>query len=199
MVVGLGYGNRRQTRRSRIENEEEAVRLRLPAGTLGGRATCQPEAGSPEKHRSWRMPVEGFRVHVATDDPLLEVQAGGRRVVGQWYSFILMRNLDQRMGGTVRWMLSSRCSAAIKRAELTAFFCLHRRKFGPTPAHVKWSDHCWAVERSDETHWSESERCRFVVFLIWEAVQSLHQEGMPFEVEHAKTSLQEGEAGILAL
>ena len=47
-----------------------------------------------EKHKSWSMPAEGFKGHVATDGSLL---ASGEHVVEQWYSWTTME----------RWSLCS--------------------------------------------------------------------------------------------
>ena len=77
------------------------------------------------KHRSWSMPVEGFRA----DGSLL---VSG---LGQWCSWIMMRRWGHCMG---RGALDAEFEAqrTIKRAGLKAFFCLLRRTVGPTAAHV---------------------------------------------------------------
>ena len=47
-----------------------------------------------EKHKSWGMPAEEFKGHVATDGSL----ASGEQVVGQWCSWIMMKNWDPCTG-----------------------------------------------------------------------------------------------------
>ena len=59
-----------------------------------------------EKHKSWRMPSEGFKDHVATD-----MLGSGEHVVGLWCSWITMKNWDPCMECTAQWRQTSRSSA----------------------------------------------------------------------------------------
>ena len=72
-----------------------------------------------EKHRSWCMPVEGFKGHVATDG-----SSSGK--TGKWAACgwaVVQLDYEEMgpcMGCMAQWRQNSR-SSAIKRAELTAF------------------------------------------------------------------------------
>ena len=65
-----------------------------------------------EMHKSWSLPAEGFEIHVATDGILLV--AGKWRtehVVGQWCSWIMMKNRSpahHQEGGADGFLLSSK-------------------------------------------------------------------------------------------
>ena len=65
-----------------------------------------------ENHKSWCMPAEGFKGHVATDGSLLRK----------------------------RWQVGSmwlgEVQRTVKMAELTAFLCLTRKVCGPIKIHV---------------------------------------------------------------
>ena len=67
-----------------------------------------------DKHKSWDMPVEGFRNHVTTDGSLLRVfgkcGACGWPVVQLDHD----EDIDRCTGCTERWMQRSRCSAQSK-------------------------------------------------------------------------------------
>ena len=56
-----------------------------------------------EKHRSWSMPAEGFKGHVATDGSLLGNAGKWEPLVGQWYSWTMMKRWspaqDVRLSG----------------------------------------------------------------------------------------------------
>ena len=102
-----------------------------------------PDLGVPDKmrasisaHKSWGMPVEGFRSHVATDGPLL-----GR--AGKWGACgwaVVQLDYDEEMGplygmyGSMEAKLE--IQRTIKRAELTAFLCLFKRVIAPVRVHV---------------------------------------------------------------
>ena len=51
-----------------------------------------------EKHKSWGIPVEGFRGRVATDGSLLGKAGKWEIVVGQWYSWTMMKRWGPCMG-----------------------------------------------------------------------------------------------------
>ena len=73
-----------------------------------------------EKHRSWGMPAEGNKGHVATGGSLLGAAGKWGAVVGRWCKWIL-KNQDL---GTVR-------------AELMAFLCLIKKVIGSIKVHVR--------------------------------------------------------------
>ena len=89
-----------------------------------------------EKHKSWSMPVEGFKGHVATDGSLLGP-------AGKWGACgwsVVYLDCDEEMG-PLHGMFGSmeaelEVQRTIKRAELTAFLCLLERVIGPIKVHV---------------------------------------------------------------
>ena len=124
-----------------------------------------------EKHRSWCMPVDGFRDHVATDGPQLGVS-------GQWSAcdwLVVQLDHDVKMGpvhemhGTLEADLE--VVRTIKRAELTAFFCLFRRIVGPprlmwTTKESSMGLNCIGPKAKDADLW----------ILIWQEVYRAHKE-----------------------
>ena len=56
---------------------QRGVAACLLGGSNGRKSHLPVRRWESEKHRSWCMPVEGFRDHVAIDGSLLESQAGG--------------------------------------------------------------------------------------------------------------------------
>ena len=104
-----------------------------------------------EKHRSWRLPAEGFKRHVATDGSLLGM-AGKWRACG-WSVVQLENEPLHGMYGSMDAELE--VQRTIKRAELTAFL-----SFGPIKVHVDKRRNCtWIMERRKKMHRSESWRC----------------------------------------
>ena len=88
-------------------------------------------------HKSWGMPAEGFKGHVATDGSLLVI-AGKWRACG-WLVVQLDRDgefvsLLHGMYGTMEAELE--VQRTIRRAVLTAFFCLLKKVTGPIKVHV---------------------------------------------------------------
>ena len=89
-----------------------------------------------EKHKSWGMPAEGFKGHVATDGSLLGT-------AGKWGACgwaVVQLDYDEEMG-PLHGMYGSmetefEVQRTIKRAELTAFLCLLRKVCGPIKVHV---------------------------------------------------------------
>ena len=84
-----------------------------------------------EKHKSWGMPAEGFKGHVATDGSLLGT-------AGKWGACgwsVVQMDYDEEMElllgmcGSVEAELE--VQRTIKRAELTAFPCFLKRVVGP--------------------------------------------------------------------
>ena len=71
----------------------------------------------------------------------------------------------------------------IKRAELTAFFCLFRRTVGPTTAHV---DNKGTIDGL----WRGEKECRGPKSKVADLI---HQEGIILEVEHVKAHRSEKE------
>ena len=89
-----------------------------------------------EKHKSWAMPAEGFKGHVATDGSL-PGKAGKLRAFC-WA--VLQLDFDEEvelLHGMYGSMESEfEVQRTIKRAELTAFLCLLKRVIGPIKVHV---------------------------------------------------------------
>ena len=89
-----------------------------------------------EKHKSWSMPTEGFKDHVATDGSLLGNQekwgAGGWAVVQLDYDEDMVPLLG--MYGSME--AEYEVQRTTKRAELTAFLRLLTRVIGPVRVHV---------------------------------------------------------------
>ena len=89
-----------------------------------------------EKHRSWCVPVEGFKGHVATDGSLL-----GK--TGKWGACgwaVVQLDYDEEME-LLRGMYGSveaefEVQRTMKRVELTAFLCLLNRLIGPIKVYV---------------------------------------------------------------
>ena len=82
------------------------------------------------------MPAEGFKDHVATDGTLLGKELeSGELVVGQWYSWTMMKRWGPCMGCTAQWRAEFEVQRTIKRAELTAFSCL-LKVIGPIKVYV---------------------------------------------------------------
>ena len=89
-----------------------------------------------EKHQSWCLPAEGFKGHVATDGSLLGTAGKWVHAVIRWCSWIMMRKRARCMGCMARWRQRTRMQRTIKRAALTAFWCLLRKVRGPIKVHV---------------------------------------------------------------
>ena len=89
-----------------------------------------------EKHTCWSMPAEGFKDHVATDGSLLG-NAGKWRACG-WA--VVQLDHDEEMGPVLGMYGSMEAEfefqRTIKRAELTAFFCVLRKVSGPIKVQV---------------------------------------------------------------
>ena len=101
-----------------------------------------------EKRKSCSIPVEGFRDHVATSGSLLGV-------LGKWVArgWSVVQLDDEGMvpmhGMYGKLQANLEEQRTIKRAELTAFFCLLRKAVGPTMVHVDTKgliDGRWRVE-----------------------------------------------------
>ena len=103
-----------------------------------------------EKHKSWSIPAEGFKGHVATDGSLLE-NAGKWGACG-WA--VVQLNYDEEVG-PLHGMYDSmeaelEVQRTIKRAELTAFLCFLKKSDGPIKVHVDNKgiiDGLWRRER----------------------------------------------------
>ena len=70
----------------------------------------QHEKWESEKHKSWGMPAEGFKGHVAVDGSLLG-NAGEWGVVVQWYSWTTMKRWDHCMACMAQWRQNPRFCA----------------------------------------------------------------------------------------
>ena len=116
-----------------------------------------------DKHKSWRLPAEGFRDHVATDGSLLGV--AGRWGACSWSVVPLDQHEElgpmHVMYGTLEAELE--VQRTIKRASFTAFLCLLNKVFGPTKVHVDNKgiiDGLW--KRRNEVHRPRAGGCRLV-------------------------------------
>ena len=112
------------TERSEVAKRNYVV----PSVMVTGRdVLLRCECGDLKKLKNWRIPVEDFRNHVATDGSQLGVP-GKWRACG-WS--VVQLDLDEEMGpmhgmyGTLDVELEVQRN--IKRAELTAFLCLFRK------------------------------------------------------------------------
>ena len=80
-----------------------------------------------EKHKSWGMPAEGFKGHVATDGPLL----GNACKWGACGWAVVQLDHDEELGFCMGWYGSMEAAyevqRTIKRAELTAFLCFLKK------------------------------------------------------------------------
>ena len=89
-----------------------------------------------EKHRSWSMPAEGIKGHVATDGSLL----GKTGTWGACGWAVVQLDDDEEMEPLLGMYGSVEAEfevqRTIKRAELTAFLCLLKRAIGPVKVHV---------------------------------------------------------------
>ena len=82
----------------------------------------------PEKHKSWDMPAEEFKGHVATDSSLL----GTTGKCGACGWSVVQLDCDEELGSLYGMYHSMEAELevqrTIKRAELTAFFCFFKKK-----------------------------------------------------------------------
>ena len=121
------------------------------------------EKWESEKLKSWNIPAEGFKGHVATDGSLLGT-------TGKWgacgWSVVHIEGLLHGMCGSMEAELE--VQRTIKRAELTASRCLLKifeKVIGPIKVHVDNKgiiDGLWKGERKcnnpkagDADLWSE--------------------------------------------
>ena len=102
----------------------------------GTRGHFSAKKWESEKHKSWGMPAEVFKGHVETDGSLLG--SAGKLGARCWsvVQLVMMKNW-----GPLHWMNGSmeaeyEVQRTIKRAELTAFFCLLKKVVGPIRVHV---------------------------------------------------------------
>ena len=103
-----------------------------------------------EKHKSWGMPAEGFKGHVAIDGSLLGT-------AGKWGACcwsVVQMDYDEEveplhgMYGSMEAVLE--VQRTIKRTELTAFLCLLKKVIGSINVHVDNKgiiDGLWRGER----------------------------------------------------
>ena len=81
-----------------------------------------------EKHKSWNMPAEGSRATLQRTALSWVQLESGEHVVGQWCSWTAMKNWCPCMGCTAGWEAELEVQRTMKRAELTAFLCLLKKK-----------------------------------------------------------------------
>ena len=88
----------------------------------------------------------------------------------------------------------------VKRAELTAFFCLFRIAIGLTMVHVDTKGIIDVMCTGEMTCIGPEAKDADLLMLIWEELHRVHREGTLVEVAHRQSaSLQEGEATHVAL
>ena len=128
-------GARGENVKERVEVERGIVAAPL-SESQWNRGHKSVKKWESEKYNSWCMSVEGFGCHVATDGSLLG-KARKWRACG-WA--LVQLDYDEEMGpllgmyGPVE--AEYEVQRTIKRAELTAFFCLLKRVIGPVRVHV---------------------------------------------------------------
>ena len=184
-TVRYGGKSRTRTRGGFGEKGTQGWRIGIGTGSWKKNPLVSPEVGVG-KHRSWSMPVEEFRNHVATDGSLVGVS-------GRWSACVwslVQLDHDEEMGSKhgMYGVLDTKLEVqrTIKRAELTAFLCLLRRIIGPDTEHIDNKgiiDGLW--RGAMKCIGSKSEGRRLVDFDLREARRS-HQQGVLLEVEHAK-------------
>ena len=141
----------------------------------------------PEKHKSWGMPAEGFKGHVATDGSLLGT-AGKWRACG-WS--VVQLDYDEDLGAVALVYGSMQAELevqrTVKRAELTGFLCLLKKVLGPINVHVdnrrkidglcRGEGKCIDPKAGDADLWIK----------IWEELHLLMSRELLVEAEHVKT------------
>ena len=138
-----------------------------------------------EKHKSWGMPAEGFKGHVASDGSLLQnAGACGWAVV--------QMDHDEEMGPLHGMYCSMEAEfeiqRTIKRAELTAFLCLLRKVIGPIKVYVDNGGIIDGLRRRERERVCIKPRAgdADLKYLIWEELHYLAERGILVEVEHVK-------------
>ena len=96
----------------------------------------QHEKWESEEHKSWCMPAEGSRATLPRTAPCWGTLASGEHVVGQWYSWIVIKRWCPLHGMYGAMEAEYKVQRTIKRAELTAFLCFLRKVCGPIKIHV---------------------------------------------------------------
>ena len=139
-----------------------------------------------EKHKSWDMPAEGFKGHVATDGSLLG-NAGKWEACG-WA--VVQLDYDEVMG-PLHGMYGSmeaefEVQRTIKRAELTAFLCLLRKVCGPIKIHVDNKEIIDGSRRGEKECIRPRAGDADLWIKIWEESHELVKRGILVEVAHVK-------------
>ena len=139
-----------------------------------------------EKRTSWRMPVQGFREHVAADGSLLE-SAGKWRACG-WA--VVQLDYDEEMGPLLGMYGSVEAEfevqRTIKRAELTTFLCLLRKVCGPIKIHVENKGIIDGLRRGEKECIKPRAGDAHLWIKFWEELHELVKRGILVEVAHVK-------------
>ena len=135
-----------------------------------------------EKHKSWCMPAEGFKGHVATDGSLLG-NAGKWRACG-WA--VLQLDCDEEIGPLRGMYGSMEVQRTIKRAELTASLCLLRKVCGPMKVHVDNKGIIDGLRKGEKEGIKPGVGDADLWIKIWEQPHELVKGGMLVEVAHVK-------------
>ena len=143
-------GSKKRQPQKRSGSGKEVLSRILSVKTNGtGVTSCMKKLQS-EKHRSWSIPPEAFKGHVATDGSLLGTAE-------KWSACgwsVVQLDYDEELG-PLHGMCGSmeaefEIQPTINSAELTAFFCLLKNVIGPINVHVDDKgiiDGSWRGER----------------------------------------------------
>ena len=136
-----------------------------------------------EKHKNWSMPTEEFKGHVATDGS--ELGRAGKWGACGWS--VVHLDYDEELG-PLHGMCGSmeagfEVQRTIKRAEMTTFFCLLKKKKLLDPSRCKGIiDGLWRGERKC----IDSKAGDGDLWKNWEDVHLLASREILVEVEHVK-------------
>ena len=139
-----------------------------------------------EKHQSWRMQVEGFKGHVATDGSLL-----GK--AGKWGACgcaVVQLDYDEEMG-PLKGMKGSveaeyEVQRTIKRLEMTAFLYLLKKVIGPIKVHVDNKGIIHGLRKGEKKGVMPRAGDADLWIKIWAELHGLVERGILVEVEHVK-------------
>ena len=137
-----------------------------------------------EKHKSWRMPEEGFKGHVATDGSL-------QGTAGKWGAYgwsEVQLDYDEELGPLHGMYGSMEAELEVqrttKRAELTAFFFASLKKgLGPSK--------CKSITKASLTGYGGERKCIHpkaadLWIKIWEELHNIAAGDILVELKHVK-------------
>ena len=172
----------------KVGAKSENVEERMEVAKKYSRASFQRNKGhfslkkwESEKHKSWRMPGEGFR------GPC------GHRRPGKWGACgwaVVQLDYDGEMGplrgmyGLVEAVFE--VQRTIKRAELTAFLCLLKKVIGPVRVHVDNKGIIDGLRRGERKCIKPRAGDADLCLKNWEKLRGLTERGMLVEAEHVQ-------------